>query len=883
MSESKNHGTQLDDIMGDISSQQEISMITVYDLSHVTLLKQLPPEDLQGILPHLHVRQFPSDATVINRGDPGCSLFMILSGSLAATLINDEGVEYTINTMHAGDVFGEMALLTGEPRSANVKTLSEVTLVELYQDTFNGLIANYPLLKNGLFRLLAQRMGKTSVQANTGGANDRESLAAILSMQPAPEVDQLLGKTKWTVETNAAIARLVESNANVLILGERGTGKDLTARLIHFQRHGHACPLLHLDCVHPPPVQRDGLGGRDSARDDLHLAIAQEAALFGHGAEVADYARGVRKGYLELADNGTLILENVEHLSQRAQRLLIAYLRDGRFLRQGETRPVVTRVRIIATAIELEKVEGDNGFSPELFSLLSAELLRMKPLRERKKDIPVIAESLLVPFSRKFGRQVSSISGDAMNALVDHEWPLNVDELSQVMERAVAVCQGDTITLQQVFLNSAAFSTTGKANLLRIPQLRQALSHPLVPGALRYLTPPFILGLILFTLLGPRTENPANLIVWGVWWPFLVISIVLGSRSWCGYCPMSVISEAATSLKKNFTAIPQILGRHGGWIGITGFALIILAEHTSHMFTQARPTAFLLLAILSGATITNLFFGRRAWCKYLCPLGRMVAHSSALSLMELGSNSNVCSSQCQTHDCVKDRNCPMGLHPSAATATKDCVLCLSCVKSCRHRSVRIDARLPWLEMLSREKWEMSGAFFAVMITALVLAVKLPSFGPFRSLAHIAQDTTALGEAALSVAVLMFFSALVLVASGFPFGRDRKRSFAVAGHAWLFLGFAGFFNIYFHEFVYNGPNLANWALAAAGLGGAVPPEWVTPNLGTLKALVPLATLAGAVTSIIMLKQITRRHAVPAAVSRAHQGLMALTALVFIVIL
>ncbi len=225
----------------------------------------------------------------------------------------------------------------------------------------------------------------------------------------------------------------------------------------------------------------------------------------------------------------------------------------------------------------------------------------------------------------------------------------------------------------------------------------------------------------------------------------------------------------------------------------------------------------------------------------------------------------------------------MGLHPSAAIATKDCVLCLACVKSCRHHSVHIDARLPWHEMLVKEKWELPDAFFAVMLTGLVLAVKRPSFGLLQRLAHFEQATSVIGETAMSVAVLLLFSALVFVASGFPFGRERKRNFIIAGQAWIFLGFAGFFNIYFHEFVYNGPNLANWTLAALGLGGAVPAGWVTPDLGTLKVLVPLVTLAGAATSLIMLKALAGRHGVPLKVRQAHQGLMVLTALVLILIL
>src|SRR5512136_3064203 len=105
-------------------------MITVDDIRKFTLFKDFQEEVLAAILPHLVSKTFPADTTIIYRGDPGHSMFMILSGSAAATMTNDEGVEYTLSTMKEGDIFGEIALLTGEPRSANVKALTDVHVIQ---------------------------------------------------------------------------------------------------------------------------------------------------------------------------------------------------------------------------------------------------------------------------------------------------------------------------------------------------------------------------------------------------------------------------------------------------------------------------------------------------------------------------------------------------------------------------------------------------------------------------------------------------------------------------------------------------------------------------------------------------------------------------------
>ena len=843
-------------------------MISVAELGRVGILKDFPPETLTAIVSRLTERTFAAGAPIIFRGDPGFSMFMILKGSIAATLINDEGIEYTLSTLSDGEVFGEIALMTGEPRSANVKAVTEVHLAELSQEVFLELVAAFPKLNESLLQLAAQRRTRSTVREQFAGL-EREELIAKLFAQKPPEIDAFLGKTKWTADTNAAITGLAGSRDNVLILGERGTGKALAARLI----------------ANPPPIRRDVPRGKDGEQDALHLELAQEDALFGHGANAASYAKSVRRGYLGLADGGTVLLENIDALAPSVQLLLARCRREGSFLPKGASQSISSRVRLIATTCKTaQEPSREPGIDPELLALLGSQTLQLKPLRERKKDIPVLAQHFLEEYKRKFSKEIDSFSKESLNLLVDHDWPLNVDEMRQVVERAVVISRGNTISESQVFLNVPSFSATGKFNLLKIPQVRQILSHRLFPLGLRFVTVPFILLLILGTLLGPQEHNPANVVVWGVWWPTLVLSVVISARAWCGYCPMPVLSDGINSLRRKPRPVPDLLARYGVWIGMVGFAAILLAEHASHMFTDAHATSVLLLSILSGATVTNFFFGRRSWCKHICPLGRMVGYCSSLSIMELATNSNVCSSQCQTHDCVKEKSCPMGLHPSAAAASKDCVMCLSCLKSCKHQSVRIDARLPWHELNNREKWDLITATFAVSLTGLVLAVKLPSWGPLARLYEQLQPGhTFLTEVVVPVAVWLLFAATAWLASSFGAERRWKSNFAVSGPAYLFLAFSGFFNIYFHEFVHNGPNLLPWLLDLLKLAGTIPYSWVTPELGTLKALVPLVTLAGAAASLVMLGRLAKRHGIPNSVLRAHRCIVLATTLAFLVLL
>lgn len=859
-------------------------MITEAELLDAHIFKDFLAEDLARIVPRLAEKEVPADETIICRGDPGYSLFIILSGTVVVTLTNDEGIEYTINTQTRGDNFGEMALMTGEPRSANVRAASDVRLAELSQEAFYELISEYPRLGDCFLRQMAQRRGKSMARARFADLERAEIIANLFAQQP-PAVDRFLGGTKWIDDLNASIGRLASVETNVLIIGERGTGKDLAARLIHFQDSAKSGPLFHLDCANPPPIHRDS--GRNSAaeKDELHLALAQETALFGHGADAGSYARGVRKGYLELADGGSVVLENIDALSARVQQMLIQYLGSGTFVRTGEAQKISSKIRLIATASRtLQELKTGGALDPELLALASGELLPMKPLRERKKDIPVIAEYLVAQYNKKFSRNVKGFSKEAIACLVDHDWPMNVDEMHQVLERAVVIADGDLITERQVFLNPPVFSTTGKFNLLKIGKLRELANHRLLPSGLRLVTVPFILGLIALTLLGPLHRNPANLIVWAIWWPFLVFSVLISARSWCAFCPMPVISEGVNSFRSKFFTVPAVLAKHGVWIGIVGFALILLAEHATHMFTEARATSILLLSILGGTSVTNMLFGNRTWCKNFCPLGRMVGSASALSIVTLGSNSNVCSSQCQTHDCIKEGNCPMGIHPSAAAVSKNCVLCLSCVKKCSHQSVRIDMRFPWYEFVAEEKRNVTEAFFAVTLTAMVLAVKLPSWGPAAGFIrrHSWGGETVV-DATLSALIGLLFVSFVYGVSILLSGKSWKRNFIVSGSAYIFLAFGGLFNVYLHELVYHGHNFLPWIVEMTGFGTDIPRDWITPQLGTLKAVVPLVTIGSATASFVLLGKMCSKYSIPSVVRRAHQGILLVATLVFLVIL
>lgn len=850
-----------------------IAHVSETDLAAIPLFKDLSASELEKISPQLVAKQFPAGETIIYRGDPGQSMYILVEGSVAVTLTNDEGVEYTVAELGQGEIFGEMALLTGEPRSANVKCLTHIVAVEISQDLLQKMIEVSPELNRTLFKLLAKRLDAMGVQQKTQHLERQELIASLMTARSKPERNSFPGTTKWAAELNATLQRLAAERTHVLIVGEPGTETKLAANLIHYYGGEFAGPLLYLDCGNPPPVQRESASHNDSSHDALYREMAQADALIGHSSEDGRYGKGFRIGLLELAKGGILLLDNLEQLAPRVQTDLLNAL--------SSDHPSQKTVRIVATC---RTVNTENILNPELTRIIAGETLLIKPLRERKKDIPVIAALFTEEFNRKFGKKVEKFSVEAMNMLVDHTWPLNSLELRQVVERAVAIAHNEVIAADQIFLNLPNFAMTGKFNLLRFPRLDAFIRHPLMPSAMRFVTVPFILFLMIYTLVGPAQQNTANLIVWAVWWPFLVLSIAFTSRSWCAYCPLPVIGGTFASFRTKFAAVPKFLDKYGVWCGVVGFILVLCIEHLTHMFTTPHATAILLFSILGGAVITTVLYGGRSWCKHICPLGSMVGHTASLSILEVGSNPNICSTQCQSHDCIKDNNCPMGLHPSSAALTRECVLCLACIKSCRQRSARLNLRLPWQQLIGRGKWEWSVSIYSLLLVAAVLAIKVPELKflhTFLSRFETAAPSVFFESAVLIIIMALFFIA-VMIAVGFPFSKNWRKNLLISGYPYIFLAFAGLFNVYFFEFVTNGENLGLWALNNTGLDRFIPAQWVALNLGTLQILFPVVTFAGCVAALYLLKEIVKKESLPNFFFRANQLLILLVSMMFLLI-
>jgi DNA-binding NtrC family response regulator len=230
--------------------------------------------------------------------------------------------------------------------------------------------------------------------------------------------------------------RIAPSDANVLITGEHGTGKEVVARWIHARSLRSAKALV--------PVNAGGLS------DGVF-----ESELFGHVKGAFTDAKADRAGRFELADGGTLFLDEIANMPLNQQAKLLRVLQTGEFHRVGSSKTRKADVRIVAAAnVDLGKEVSSGRFREDLLYRLNTVELHLPPLRERAEDIPRLATHFLLRQAQRYRKDVDGFSSEALQALLSHSWPGNVRELEHAVERAVLMTEGRQVSAQDLVLRT---------------------------------------------------------------------------------------------------------------------------------------------------------------------------------------------------------------------------------------------------------------------------------------------------------------------------------------------------------------------------------------------------------------------------------------------
>ena len=251
----------------------------------------------------------------------------------------------------------------------------------------------------------------------------QENVLLKRALNTSNEFCNIIGRSEAMLDLFKMVETIAKTNSTVLITGESGTGKDLVARAVHYNSLRRERPFVALNCGGLPET-------------------LLESELFGHMRGAFTGADSNKKGLVEVAEHGTIFLDEIGEMNQAMQVKLLRVLQDRRFRRLGGTEEVQADIRVIAaTNQDLQKMVAEGRFREDLYYRINVIQVHLPPLRDRREDVPLLAEHFLEKYTKAAGKQVRAISHEAQELLAEYAWPGNVRELENVIERAVALEQ----------------------------------------------------------------------------------------------------------------------------------------------------------------------------------------------------------------------------------------------------------------------------------------------------------------------------------------------------------------------------------------------------------------------------------------------------------
>jgi two-component system, NtrC family, response regulator AtoC len=246
------------------------------------------------------------------------------------------------------------------------------------------------------------------------------------------QTERIVGNSPAMQEVYKTVGKVAKADATVLITGESGTGKELVAEALHYNSNRRSGPIVKVSCAALPET-------------------LLEAELFGHEKGSFTGAMTQRRGRFEMADKGTIFLDEIGEMSLPMQTKLLRVLQERKIERVGSSLPIKVDIRIIcATNKDLQRQVEQQKFRDDLFYRLNVINIHMPPLRDRKEDIPALVEHFLAKHRYSATAQPAAISEEALKRLMEYDWPGNVRELENVVERAVVLSRGQIITSREL-------------------------------------------------------------------------------------------------------------------------------------------------------------------------------------------------------------------------------------------------------------------------------------------------------------------------------------------------------------------------------------------------------------------------------------------------
>ncbi|MFW6107204.1 MAG: sigma-54-dependent transcriptional regulator [bacterium] len=379
----------------------------------------------------------PSLRTTVERvlRREGCGVLSASSGREGLDYLAREPVDVVLTDLKMEELSG-LDVLRAVREAA---PLTQVVLITAHATIEDAVAA----MKQGAYDFLVKPVERAELVSTVLRAAERRRLevenralrARVDEEEAAPPV---IGSSPRMSEIRKTVHKVAASAATVLIEGETGTGKEVIARSIHAHSPRRGGPFVVVNCAALP--------------DTL-----MEAELFGHEKGAFTGADSRRKGRFELADGGSILLDEVGEMQPSAQAKLLRVLESGEFERLGGAQTLHTDVRAIAASNrDLAAAVADGSFREDLYYRLRVIHLRVPPLRERRQDVPLLAQHFLQLYARRNGRSGLRLAPDALDILQRYSWPGNVRELQNALEAAVVLAHSETMTAEDLPANITA-------------------------------------------------------------------------------------------------------------------------------------------------------------------------------------------------------------------------------------------------------------------------------------------------------------------------------------------------------------------------------------------------------------------------------------------
>ncbi|MGB5896945.1 MAG: sigma 54-interacting transcriptional regulator [Geitlerinemataceae cyanobacterium] len=673
-------------------------------LQERTELGILSSEVLNSIAQALEPQTIPANQHLALENTPPLALYILQDGKLQRDASFGEA-----SSLLPGSVIHLQEFLLHQSARYTVTTLSECLFWTIQAPQFQEIVDRYPEIAQTFSTQMATQLAAVSTQL----AYERERQVQLRPYLVTKAKRGIIGSSRYAKRLRQQVREAAEDRRPVLVFGEPGLEKDNMSALIHY-----------------------GSQWRRESIIQLTSGLLQNS-----GAELFGRAGG-KPGLIEAVGTGTIVLNNIQDLPSQLCPQIALLLETGTYTpvsRSPET-PVESRTCQAQIILISEKALPN-------FERLIPHQIKVPPLRVRKIDIKAQVNYYLSLACRTRGIPKPAVTPEALRRLQAYDFPNNLRELESLVRRAVAQISGATVLTEELFWSEPTKKTKLRYNLLkRYPKFRQFLRSSWWPDRINYGLTTWLFALVVVVLfIGPQTRdrNFALNLFWAWWWPLILLGFPFIGRLWCSVCPFMIYGEIAQ--KVSLKLFPRQLQRWpreaaekwGGWFLFGLFTLIFLWEELWNLENTAYLSSCLLLLITAGAVIFSMLFERRFWCRYLCPIGGMNGLFAKLSMTELRAKKGICSAECTTYQCyqggppkgegLETEGCPLYSHPAQLEDNRNCVLCMTCLKACPHRSVEVNLRPPGIELWTTHVPHTYEVALLFLLLGGVFLHRLPEF------------------------------------------------------------------------------------------------------------------------------------------------------------